>query len=85
MTACQRMQAGIPVKEVRQSIVQAWSPLLGVKRRNMNDQHPHHPSSPVTPTPPRTLEDKMLKFIEGHNVHIWLAIAAISAAVVYLR
>jgi len=50
----------------------------------MRDQHPP-PSGIVTAAPRRTLEDKLLKFIEGHNPHIWAAIAVITAVVVWAR
>jgi len=31
----------------------------------------------------RTLEDIVLKFIENHNAEIWMAIAVISAVVIW--
>ncbi|MEI7785202.1 MAG: hypothetical protein WCK08_12525 [Betaproteobacteria bacterium] len=33
----------------------------------------------------RTLEDKMLKYIEGHNPQIWAVIALLAVAVVLGR
>ena len=33
----------------------------------------------------RTLEDKILKFIEGHNPQIWTAIAVLAIVVVWSR
>jgi len=50
----------------------------------MRDEH-LPPSSAVTAAPRRTLEDKLLKFIEGHNPHIWAAIAVITGVVVWVR
>ncbi|MFM7342018.1 MAG: hypothetical protein ACKOCZ_09845 [Betaproteobacteria bacterium] len=35
--------------------------------------------------PRRTLEDKLLKFIEGHNPQIWAAIALLALVVVLTR
>ena len=45
------------------------------------------PSSgnPLPTEPPPTLEDRVLKFIEGHNPHIWTVIACVTAVVVYTR
>ncbi len=40
---------------------------------------------PLALSPRRTLEDKLLKFIEGHTPHIWAAIAVITAVVVWAR
>jgi hypothetical protein len=39
----------------------------------------------VAAPPRRTLEDKLLKFIEGHNPQIWTAIAVLAAVVVLSR
>ena len=50
----------------------------------MSEQHPP-PQSAATVAPRRTLEDKLLKFIEGHNPHIWAAIAVITGVVVWVR
>lgn len=50
----------------------------------MHDQNPPPPST-ATAVPRRTLEDRLLKFIEGHNLAIWAAIAAITAVVVWAR
>ncbi len=49
--------------------------------------HTEHPLSGQAPTAsrPRTLEDKLLKFIEGHNPHIWTAIACAAVLVVWTR
>ena len=49
--------------------------------------HTESPLSPQAATArrPRTLEDRLLKFIEGHNLAIWAAIAAITAVVVWAR
>ena len=35
--------------------------------------------------PPPTLEDRMLKYIEGHYTQIWIGIGVLAALVVYLR
>ncbi len=43
----------------------------------------HAPS--VTASRPRTLEDRLLKFIEGHNPHIWAVIACAALLVVWMR
>jgi hypothetical protein len=50
----------------------------------MSEQHPP-PQSAVTVAPRRTLEDRLLKFIEGHNPHIWATIAVIAVMVVWIR
>jgi len=47
------------------------------------DQPLHDPK--VTVSSPRTLEDKLLKFIEGHNPHIWAVIACAALLVVWTR
>ncbi len=43
------------------------------------------PPQAVTARRPRTLEDRLLKFIEGHNPHIWAVIAAMAVLVVWTR
>ncbi len=41
----------------------------------------HRPApSPAVRRP--TLEDRLLKFIEGHNTHIWSAIAVLAVVVI---
>jgi hypothetical protein len=48
--------------------------------------HEHEPQMRTIAAPPRrTLEDKLLKFIEGHNPQIWTAIAVLAAVVVLGR
>jgi len=47
------------------------------------DQPLHDPT--VTVKRSRTLEDKLLKFIEGHNPHIWAVIAVAALLVVWTR
>ncbi len=43
------------------------------------------PIGAVAAPPRRTLEDKLLKFIEGHNPQIWTAIAVLAVVVVFTR
>lgn len=44
------------------------------------------PSAPGAAAPPRpTLEDRVLRYIEGHNAQIWVGIAALAVVVVILR
>lgn len=43
------------------------------------------PTHTVAARPRPTLEDRLLKFIEGHNPHIWAAIALLAVAVVLTR
>ncbi len=48
--------------------------------------HEHEPQMRTVAAPPRrTLEDKLLKFIEGHNPQIWTAMAVLAAVVVLGR
>lgn len=49
--------------------------------------HTESPLSPQAATArrPRTLEDRLLKFIEGHNPHIWTVIACVAVWVVWTR
>jgi len=43
------------------------------------------PAPAVTTSRPRTLEDRLLKFIEGHNPHIWAVIACAALLVIWTR
>lgn len=43
------------------------------------------PSAVLAVPPRRTLEDKLLKFIEGHNPQIWTVIAVLAIVVVLTR
>lgn len=40
---------------------------------------------PVTSAPRLTLEDRALKYIEGHNAQIWAGIAVLAVLVVIFR
>jgi hypothetical protein len=48
------------------------------------DHQPTEATEDTKPLRPLTLEDRVLKFIEGHNREIWIVIAIISAVVVWL-
>lgn len=50
----------------------------------MHSEQPLNPQA-LTAKRPRTLEDKLLKFIEGHNPHIWAVIACAAVLVVWTR
>jgi ribosomal silencing factor RsfS len=48
--------------------------------------HENHPQARAIAVPVKpTLEDKMLKFIEGHNPQIWAVIALLAVVVVLAR
>ena len=49
----------------------------------LNQSDPSLPTTAVARRP--TLEDRLLKFIEGHNPHIWTAIAVLTLVVVWIR
>mgnify|MGYP001357044795 CR=1 FL=1 len=51
----------------------------------MMHNHRPVPLHTISTPPRRTLEDKLLKFIEGHNPHIWAAIAILAVVVVATR
>lgn len=51
----------------------------------MTTNHRSVPQNTIASPPRRTMEDKLLKFIEGHNPHIWSAIAVLAIVVVATR